>query len=314
MPIVLEAGEMCREKEYCDFTKDCPGADASIIRSDKFICDIDELERIQNKMKIKNQTFEIIRKDFAPQVLIITPLLPEHKISRETKTSLKRNSTKIVWITSKGQYNTAMNTQLGFDWWCMNNYNNIPKYFIKIDNDVVLGRYMLDRMVESMRKRPSHVAYTYCNFEFKGSMNRVFKADNFDIKRLLMHNYISSNSLFRSDVVEKVGMVTNDSMKRLLDWAFLLKLYYNGYIGVPCKNASFVALSKEKDISNNDLEDYKAKRSLVMEKYGEPIIDRMSHNEEEARLEKKKVYESYKKGSTLWQDKQVRLNKKLKTT
>ena len=35
-----------------------------------------------------------------PEVLVVTPLLPDHEVSRETKVSMKRNNTRYTWVKS----------------------------------------------------------------------------------------------------------------------------------------------------------------------------------------------------------------------
>jgi hypothetical protein len=198
----------------------------------------------------------VIREDKNPEVLIVTPLWPGHKISRETKKTIKRNDTPISWYSYSDYNNIPQN------WWSAirelrSRKKKLPKYFLPLDRDIILGRYMIDRMVNvfegrgNLRTRnrviPAHTAYIYCNFEFKGTVNREFLAEPFDINRLTKGNYISSNSLIQF-----------------------------GYIGHPCKEANFVAISSENDISAGSPEDYQLKHQRVHEDFVKPLIKQVS--------------------------------------
>ena len=214
--------------------------------------------------------FKVVTESKDPKILVVTPLLPGHKISKETKKTIKRNDVPYTWITSEGNNNIPTNLKLGLEW-----FNPLPPFYFMLDNDIILGRGILDRLVRKLEKEPYFVAFTYASFQFKGTVNQAFPAMPYNIERLLQHNYISSNSLFRSDVVMKIGLVTEQYLERLLDWAMILKLYYHGYIGMPTPEANFIAVSTPKDISARSSDDYNIKRFRVLKKYGEPIINDM---------------------------------------
>ena len=144
-----------------------------------------------------------------------------------------------------------------------------------LDRDVILGRHMLDRLYRTLDKALPEVAYAYASFAFRGHMHFDFPAKPYDINRLLQHNYISSNSLFRSEVTEKVGLVKDEKFKRLLDWCYLLKLFKAGYYGEPCPVASFIVQSTESDISSGTKQDYELKRERVIIDFVKPIIDKL---------------------------------------
>lgn len=215
---------------------------------------------------------DIIREDKNPQVLVVTPLLPGHKVSRDTKVSIKRNETPIVWLTSQGNYNIPKNAQMAIDRYKAN--HKLPPYYLMIDRDIILGRYMVDRLVKKLSTSALSEAYAYASFSFKGFVNQDFPARQFDINLLMQHNYISSNSLFKMKVVEEVGLVTDDRYKRLLDWAFLLKLFAVGYWGIPVPQAKFIAISTKNDISAGSPQDYHLKRNLVIEDFVKPIMEK----------------------------------------
>jgi hypothetical protein len=73
-------------------------------------------------------------------------------------------------------------------------------------------------------------------------------------------------------VVDEVGLVTDDQYKRLLDYAFLLKCFKMGYIGIPESNAHFIAHSTENDISAGSHDDYQLKYGRVYHDFIRPIM------------------------------------------
>lgn len=211
-----------------------------------------------------------IKKQDNADVLVITPLLPGHSISKETKNSIKRNDLKYEWISSEGNNNIPTNT-----WNALKEYKRIrrlPKYYIMIDNDITLGRHMLDRLHSVLRNSEDNIAFAYASFEFKGHINHKFPADPYNLDRLVKANYISSNSMFKSDIVMDVELVMDEQYKRLLDWAFLLKLAKRGYYGTPVSSANFVAQSSAKDISAGSNEDYRLKARRVYQDFIVPLL------------------------------------------
>jgi len=220
---------------------------------------------------INMNEFRIIKESKDPKILVVTPLLPGHKISKETKKTIKRNDIPFTWISSTGNNNIPTNLKLGLEW-----YKDLPPYYFMLDNDVILGRHLLDRLYEKLDNSKYNVAFSYASFSYKGIINRDFPADSYDINKLLQHNYISSNSLFSTYITMKVGLVTDNKYQRLLDHCFLLKLFYNGYIGIPCPEANFIAISSKDSISAGSKQEYDIKRMLVIEAFCNPIIEKYS--------------------------------------
>jgi hypothetical protein len=214
---------------------------------------------------------DVIIESKNPEILVVTPLLPEHAVSKITKKTMKRNKTPFFWLTSSGKSNIPTNALEGIKWY-RNKFSKLPPYYIMIDRDIELGRNMLDRLYGKLMKLPDIAGYCYATFQFKGHVNADFPAMPFDIDRLVQGNYISSNSLFRSSVIEKVGLVTDDKYKRLLDYAFLLKCFRMGYVGSPEPKAWFIAHSTKDDISAGSQDDYRMKYMRVYEDYIRPLI------------------------------------------
>lgn len=217
---------------------------------------------------------KIIREDKNSEILVVTPLLPGHKVSKDTKRTIKRNNIPFTWIISEGNNNIPINVENG-----LNEYRKQAgeslRYLLPLDRDIILGRSMLDRMYVSLRSSPVHIAYTYANFEFRGVVNKEFPAIPFDINSLVFNNYISSNSMIKIECLDKVGgFVKDDKYKRLLDWCLWLKFFDNGFIGLPCPIASFIATSTEDDISTGTNQDFYLKRKRVLEDIVKPLVKR----------------------------------------
>lgn len=207
-----------------------------------------------------------------PEILVVTPLLPDHKVSKITKKTIKRNEIPFYWISSAGNNNIPTNAQEGINWY-KHNFSELPPYYIMIDRDIEMGRRMLDRLYVKLNSNCFDiVAYVYATFEFKGEINAQFPARPFDINRLVKANYISSNTMFKSSVIEEVGLVTDDKYVRLLDYAFLLKCFGKGYVGIPEPTAWFIAHSTKNDISARGQEDYKNKYLAVYEDFIQPLL------------------------------------------
>jgi len=206
-------------------------------------------------------------KHHKPEILVITPLLTGHKVSKECKKTLKRNKTPFEWITYMGPGNPCKNSQLA-----LNIYKRekpLPPYIIKIDNDIVCQRGMLDtmRMSISVQSNPM-IAYCYCSFVFKGAVNMSFPAYPFDAHRLRDTNYISSCSLMDTKKFMDIGgWITNNEGFRLLDWALWLKFLKKGYIGTPHSGTSFMAVASKESVSAGSNDDYHKKREWVLKNF-----------------------------------------------
>lgn len=225
---------------------------------------------------------KIIRKDINAEILVATPLLTGHKISKETEQSIKRNTVPIIWASYEGPNKHAANVQHLLNAY-KKQFGKFPPYIQILDRDIIAGRYMLDRLWEALNRASirsdKKIGYAYANFEYKGYINIKFPARPFDINSLVKGNYISSNSLYCSEVIEDVGgFVTEEKYHRLSDYAFFLKLFYNGYQGISVPNASFVAISSKDDISAGSQEEYIETFKRVQEDFVKPIKERWVKN------------------------------------
>jgi len=212
-------------------------------------------------------------------ILVVTPLLHGHTISKKTRTTIKRNQTPFSWVIVSENNNIPTNVELGLNWY--RKEIGTPKYVLPIDRDIIMGRNMIDKMYHTLEHvRQSNVAYTYANFEFKGTTNAQFPARPFDIAQLVTHNYISSNSMIKVSCLDKVGgFIKDDKYVRLLDWCLWLTFLYHGYIGFPTYKASFVAISEKDTISDGGDMDYTIKRNHVIKDFIEPLHKKYSKEE-----------------------------------
>lgn len=219
----------------------------------------------------------ILKQGKTKELLVITPLLIGHSISNETKKSIKKNDIDFTWISYEGTGKHATNVQAGINQF-KKQFNFLPKYIQIIDRDIILGKNMLDRLhdtlVSASVKSDNKYAFSYCPFEYKGYMNVKFSPMEYDIKKLIKGNYISSNSMYNSQIIELVGgFITDEKMHRMSDWVMFLNLYKNGYIGKLCYNASFIAMSTKNDISAGSNEEYISTYKLIYQNFIKSILD-----------------------------------------
>ena len=218
--------------------------------------------------------FSVLQKCKDPQLLVLTPLLPNHKISKETKTHLKRNDIEFDWVSYASHNNIPTNASLALENYKKKFPNQKINYIIMIDRDIIPSRNMLYNMYNTLSKSKKDVAYCYCNFEFRGKVNRAFKHIEFNAINLLRSNYISSNSMIKLDKLEEIGgFVIDPDLKRLLDWALWLKFLNAGYSGILCNSVSFIAESKTGDVSTGSDHEYWTKYKLVKERFIDPMLE-----------------------------------------
>lgn len=218
---------------------------------------------------------KILYTDKDPQILVITPLLTGHSISGETKTTLKRNKVPLVWASYMSDGKHAFNVQHGLQSYRKYTSGKVPPYLFVLDRDIVMGRHMLDRMLKLLHTTPKTVGWCYVPFEYSGHINVRFPSQPFDVNRLLHGNYISSNSLYKMEMIDRVGgFVTEEEVHRLSDWAMWLKCIRFGYSGILCPDTSFVAISTPNDISSGSNEEYQQTHRRVVEQFVTPLLRR----------------------------------------
>ena len=204
-----------------------------------------------DKKRTEIRMLRFIKEAKNPELLVVTPLLSnslcKHKISRETKVDLLRNDINFAWVSYESNDNTAKNFANGIKAY---REKYTPKYVMMVDRDIIPSRHMLDRIYEVLKKSSNEIAFCYCNFEFKGEINKKFYNMQYDPILLLHGNYISSNSMIKlSKLDETGGVIVNNKYQRLLDWALWLNFLSYGYYGILCNSTSFIAISDKDSIS-----------------------------------------------------------------
>jgi len=224
----------------------------------------------------------VIKECKNPEILVSTPLLPEHKVSKITKKTLKRNDVDYIWLSSSGDNNIPTN-HIGCIEWYKKHIGKLPPYIFFLDRDIDLGRHALDRLhttiLNGSLRSDVIIGYAYASFKYTGYINHDFPAVQFNARKLLQSNYISSNSLYCTEVIEKVGLVTDNKYRRLLDWSFLIKCLGQSIIGTPCPSATFKVVSTPDDISSGSNSDYLLKQGRVYEDFIEPLLKRTNKTE-----------------------------------
>lgn len=205
--------------------------------------------------------YTVLHLSESPEFSIVTPLKTGDSISVVTKDSVFSCEIPFNWISVESDNNVMRNFELGF--FELLKRKVLAKNIIKIDNDTEWTDDTLAEMSFVLNNSEQNVGYAYCSFGYKGFINNQFPAINFNEEKLRKGNYISSNSMFKSQVIYNLGLVTDYQYVRLLDWAFLLKCLNAGYIGKPCAGY-FTAHSTKNSISSRSMEDYNIKKERVM--------------------------------------------------
>lgn len=215
---------------------------------------------------------KIIKESKNPELLIVTPLYLQHKISRDTKIGLLRNDINFAWASYEGPGSTSKNFADGIATY--RKKHSDPKYVMLVDKDVLPDRHMLDNMYNTLRKSGNDIGFCYCNFEFKGTINKKFHNIQYDPIRLLQSNFISSNSMIKLDKLDEIGGVIVDrKYDRLSDWALWLSFLSYGYYGVLCNSTNFIDISTKSSVSAGSQDEYKRTYSFVRGDFIDPLID-----------------------------------------
>lgn len=149
---------------------------------------------------------EVVHKSDNPEFLVVTPLRMGDTISKNTLKLINDTKSSFDWVSYSGNNNIPTNTSLG-----LSEYKKKfgqPKYIIKVDNDITANSNFLDSLYTTLKSSNDDVAYSYCSFSFVNGTQKIsFKAIDFDSDRLLKGNYISSVSMIKTDLLDKVGRI-----------------------------------------------------------------------------------------------------------
>lgn len=218
--------------------------------------------------------FEIIRCEPKSDILVVTPLRVKDDIEKCVQKLIETNDVSFSWVSYKSEANIPTNTELGMLEW-KKSYE-LPKYIIKIDNDINPDDHFLDALYNRAEFTDNRVAYVYPSFRYFKEDGQVLwnlEASPFNISYLLKQNYITSMSLIKTSYLEQIGgFVKDEKYQRLLDWALWLKFYYFGFIGEPEPSAWFSSTIKLGDVSSGTREEYIEKACNIMQDFCLPII------------------------------------------
>ena len=211
--------------------------------------------------------FSTIKQSYKPKYLVITPLKPGDKISKETKETIKRNKLPFDWVSFESDNNIPTNTTLALQEYEIK--YPVPNYIIKVDNDINADRELLDAMYYTLRQTDKNIGYVYCAFSYiKPDGKKISFGEYFNEQKLLKQNYISSNSMIKRGVLRRVGgFVTDSKYERLLDWCLWLKMLYYGHKGHYLTSKGFTTPLNEGNVSNRGVEDYQLKYKRVIQDF-----------------------------------------------
>lgn len=208
---------------------------------------------------------EIIKVD-KPDILLITPLRKKDFVSVLTEESIVKNDVLFDWISYSSSNNPVVNCEKALEEY--KKKNSIPKYLMKLDNDIDADSGWLDSMYKALESSNDNIAYAYTSFEYYGYMNRSFKAKPFNSSVLMNGNYISFNSLIKTDAFLDIdGFVDLYGQDRLWDWALWLKFLKHNYIGMPVYDKEFRAFASSNSISCKSPENYYKNYDLIKKSY-----------------------------------------------
>lgn len=101
-------------------------------------------------------------------------------------------------------------------------------YILPLDADNRLRPAAVDRCVEILDRDPE-LDVVYGDVEFFGDKSRLERVPDFDLRRLLVWNYIYASSLFRKSTWERMGGLDEDKETQgFEDWDFWCRIACNG--------------------------------------------------------------------------------------
>lgn len=209
---------------------------------------------------------KVVHKDKNFEFVAITPLRLYDEISEKTLKLIETTTIPFIWISYSGNGNVFENTLNGLNEFIIK-FKKIPKYIIKIDNDIVASHNWLNELYNAINNSDDDVAWVYNSFSYvqeNGYVVAHFPPIEFDKERLLKSNYISSNSMFKLNAINDVGgFVTDKKYERLLDWALYIKLINAGYRGQLVREVKFNAIMSKDSVSARSKDDYLEKYLAV---------------------------------------------------
>jgi glycosyltransferase involved in cell wall biosynthesis len=121
------------------------------------------------------------------------------------------------------------------------------EFLLFCDDDIHLQPTCIEQMVSVLLQDPD-ISFVYCNYDQVGIIHGTEYAQEFDIQKLKIRNYISTMSLVRrSDFVKVDGF--DESLTRYQDWDLWLRMAEAGYQGHYINDSLFKAMYYKEGIS-----------------------------------------------------------------
>lgn len=186
----------------------------------------------------------------SPQVSIIIPCYNHGKYIDETLQSIDRITDKNLYevilvndgstdeytnerlaeLSKTGLYKIIHQKNQGV---CVARNNAIAhargKYILPVDSDNRLRPEFIDEALAAFNKY-SDITIVYCDYYLFGAETGIRKAGAFNLQRLMLGNYIDNCSMFKKELVDRIGGYDPFStIVGVEDWEFWLKAAFNGF-------------------------------------------------------------------------------------
>lgn len=142
------------------------------------------------------------------------------------------------------------------------------KYVMFSDADIRFFPETFKKMKEVL-DRKDDISFVYSNFFWKSEVDGrlvPMKAMEWDPRQLCIRNYVSFCSLIRKEDAKEV-MPLDTGIERLQDWDFWLSMMEKNFIGKYINEFLFIAMLKERGISNQSPENYVKWHNIVLQKH-----------------------------------------------
>ncbi len=155
-----------------------------------------------------------------------------------------------------------------YGWWWLRTQHRLCNLIVFSDQDVTWKKRAFLHMHEALEMAhnvDSKVAYVYGDYERVGTVTGTWSAGEFDPKRLVQVNFISTMSMVYTKTLPAPPFVEDEG--RLQDWSLWLRMLRNGRIGAYVPKPLFSAFYDDDCISVRDEADYYHWSNLIRSRY-----------------------------------------------
>lgn len=191
-------------------------------------------------------------------VSVIIPTTQERELS-PTIASLREQSyqnIEVIIIPDSYKRGAPVSRNLGVE-------RSSGSYLLFLDDDIVLKNDFIESLLQPLRDDDS-LSFVYCNYRRTGTFNDVVRAEKFNRKTLLDHNYISTMSLIRKR--DFIGW--DESLYRFQDWDMWLGMAERGCQGLWVPRTLFTANYSGDGITDSGRMDLDLAKDIVLAKHG----------------------------------------------